>query len=146
MPKEDKSVEERLISLEFIVEQINEKLSIYLPMVLDPKRVDKLENNVDHLKGQYSRILSNCSIAKDRRGLHDKTVNDLVNSVNEVGKTQTKILNDMTRFSTELDQIKKEITNINDFIDSLASSGWRLIEKYGPTLILAAIFGYQVFF
>jgi chromosome segregation ATPase len=128
------SVDDRITSLEFSVAQINDRLDIYLPFVAELQKIPGISEKLTDLSEKYSKIRSTCTAETTRNETVHRTINDLVEKFNSIQTTQTTISKDVVKLVTEVERIKKDLDKVNTYIDNIAASGWRIIERFAPTI------------
>ena len=139
----DKSIDARVTSLEFVVTQIEDKLEIYLPIVAELQKTPGLSNKLSELSDKYSALLNRCGIETTRNESVHRTIQDLVDKFNSIQTTQTTISKDVVKLVTEVERIKKDLDKVNKYIDTIAASGWRIIERFAPTVGIIILIIYQ---
>ena len=134
----DKSLEQRITDVEFIVAQLTEKFELYLPQMSDLQKVSvtRLHDKVDNLKESYSRLTQRCQLETEKKDITKDTIKTLAANINEINHTQTDLAKEVVKISTEITQIKSDIDSINVFIHDITNSSWRIIEKFGPTVAI----------
>ena len=140
----DKTIEERLTSVEFLIHQLTEKINLYIPYITELQKVAKLSDDVDNLKERYSKISQRCVLEKDHITTTRSNIKDLVESINSINNNQVEMAKELIKLSSEVNQIKKDIQNIEKFIQQLQTSGWRIIERFGPYFVILLYMAWQI--
>jgi len=131
---DDKDIGKRVTSLEFSIAQINDRLSIYLPLIADLQKIPNISEKINELSAKYTKITSRCNIETTRNEVVHKTIQELVDKFNSIQAVQMSISKDVIKLITEVERVKKDLDKVNTYIDTVAASGWRIIERFAPIL------------
>ena len=139
----EKSLEERVVNLEFIVQQLSEKVNLYMPYITELQNMSKFSNELDSLKDKYGKISQSCAREKVSSSETKRHIEEIVERVNSFHSHQVDLIKDVVKISTELEQVrkdvcdvKKDLDSINEFIKNLNAGAWRIIERLGPLVVI----------